>query len=254
MIIDFNVTAGTWPFRPVPDCSPADLETRLRNEGISTALVSSAEAVLNTDPEPANSALLQDVKHTRLLRYLPVLNLSLPTWPAVLREYLLIPETAGVKLHPSYHGWKLTGPEIQDLASIMEKTGKPLVISARMEDERLHYFRMKVPPEPADPLRDLADRFPELNIIILNLYLAEIKELSGSPSNLYTDIAFAETLYTLENVLTWFPADQVLFGSHTPFFVTLAAKVKVLSSGMDQDIRDRIFFKNGEKLLAGVRK
>jgi hypothetical protein len=249
MIIDFNVTAGTWPFRPVPDCGNSDLETRLGNEGIATGMVSSAEAVLNTDPEPANRALHLNIRQSGILKFVPVLNLSLPTWPSLLQEYLSIPETAGIKVHPSYHGWKIGGYEIGELASILETAGKPLIISARMEDERLHYFRMKVPPEPVNPLKDLAVQHPRLAVIILNLYLAEIKELSGPPANLYTDIAFAETLYTLENVLRVYPQEQVLFGSHTPFFVTKAAVVKVLSSGLDQDIRDRVLYGNGKKLL-----
>jgi uncharacterized protein len=250
MIIDVNVSTGVWPFRKFSIRTITDLESHLKRERVDAALVSSLEPVFYSDPEPADDALLEQTKHSGMLYGVPVINLSLPTWPGMVEKYLALPETAGIKLHPSYHGYKITGPQIRVLASRLEDCGAPLVISMRMEDERLHYFRITVPPEPVEGIRELALEFPNLNIIVLNCYLAEIRKLKDPPPNLFTDIAFAETLYTLENVLSCFPDTQILFGSHTPFFVTLAAKVKAECSEADQTTKARVLGGNAAELFS----
>jgi hypothetical protein len=110
-----------------------------------------------------------------------------------------------------------------------------VVIVKRLEDERMHHLLMKVPGVENSEIIALAQRYPH-PLVVLSAYLSEIKELAAAAPQLYFDIAFAETMNTMQRLTEGVLADRLLFSTHTPFFYPEAAigKIEHWSVGAEQ--------------------
>jgi len=97
----------------------------------------------------------------------------------------------------------------------------------------------------------LAQRYPH-PLLIQSAYLSEIKELAVAGSQLYFDIAFAETMNTMQRLTETVPADHLLFSTHSPFFYPEAAIGKVESWASSQEQRQRVYQGTLLQLLEAV--
>ena len=250
---DVNMSVGRWPLKMEKSSTVRGLAELCEKERISRALVSSIDPILLYDPEPANRTLFEALEGHRVLIPVPILNLRMRNWRALLERYLGEGRARGVKLYPSYHGYALDSPDVDDLAADLDKAGVPLLICLRIEDERYQHFAMPVPPVPMRSLTELSQRHPNLRVLCLNAYRAEAVSAAGYPG-VHVDIAFAEMYQTLPSLLEQLAPEQVLFGSHTPFFVTRAAAMKVVvRAGLDQHVLGAVAHANAERLFGSSR-
>ena len=84
----------------------------------------------------------------------------------------------------------------------------------------------------------------------MSAYLTEIKELAAAGPQLYFDIAFAETMNTMQRLTESVAADRLLFGTHTPFFYPEAAISKVESWATSAEQRQQLYSGTLTQLLA----
>lgn len=262
MLIDVNCSLGTWPFRQLPVRTAEDLARRLGAEGVEAAFVSSLEAPFHNDPDAANRALLASVDGAgesaagaaspadrASLFPIPVINPRIRNWRTALEEYAANERVRAVKLHPNYHRFGLEDGTADDLAGEMERRGMPLMITLRLEDERFHHPSMQVPGVPTDALRAFAGQHPDLRIIVLNAYKNDVRRLNDI-SNLHFDIAYVEEYNTVRELCAMVPSNRVLFGSHTPLFVTRAASMKVAWAEVDEEALSAVAGGNARRLLS----
>ena len=133
-----------------------------------------------------------------------------------------------VKVHPNYHLYDLAGECGQALAASLSERDLPLLVQMRVEDERNQYPPLQISGVPVEQVQELATAHPELPIICLCAYLPEAVQLAQSAGRVLVDVAFVETLDTIAGFLErGVPAERVVFGSHTPFLYTRAARMKL---------------------------
>jgi predicted TIM-barrel fold metal-dependent hydrolase len=109
-----------------------------------------------------------------------------------------------------------------------------------------------VPAVDPRPLVELVISRPKLRLVVLNGLMV----LRGEPlarlsaaGDVYFDIAMLEGVGGLARLLKHVPLDQVLFGSHAPFFVWEAAMLKLREAGLGEHQRNAIASKNSWSLL-----
>ena len=227
MLIDVNVSLGHWPFQKFALDSAAKLTAHLQAEGIDRALVSPVETAFHPDPHEYNIPLFAALAPHPELLPVPVLNPSLPNWEERLAEYTGEHTIRAVKSLPNYHLYTLDDPQVDRFAESLLECGQTLLLQIRLEDERNQYPPLKIEGVPVDSIIELAQRFPRLPIVCLCPYMAEVAPLIEGSANIHIDLAFVETLNTVATLLEQAPADRVLFGSHTPFLYTRAARMKL---------------------------
>ena len=253
MYIDVNCSVGSWPFRPLPISDVIGLKDHFLKESVEYALVSSFEALFFADTYDVNRRLIDAIAGVDSLSAVPVINPRMRRWEADLASYNRETELLAVKLHLNYHSVPLDSGVLDDVAGAAAELKVILLLPLRIEDERLHHVRAQVPQVPLRWATEFAANHPETKFVILNAYRNELREIE-LPSNVYSDIAFAEYYKTIEDLLDYVSVDRILYGSNTPLFVTRAATMKVAWAKIDDNRREAIASGNAEKLLASTGK
>lgn len=252
-MIDADVLAGHYPFRPFPHPSqdPHQIKDYLQARGIQRACLSSLHAAFYTDPQQGNAELLPQIIGDDFFLPVGVINPSLHNWRDTLARCVEGYGCRLVRLLPNYHLYSLADGFVTDF--LAEATRRRLVVTIvkRLEDERMHHLLMKVPGVENSEIVALAQRYPH-PLVILSAYLTEIKELAAAGSQLYFDIAFAESMNTMPRLTEGVAVDRLLFSTHTPFFYPEAAIGKVEHWPVSAEQRQQVYRGTLTQLLAAT--
>jgi predicted TIM-barrel fold metal-dependent hydrolase len=253
-LTDVNVYVGQWPFRRVTGDEPATLIPLLKRNGVKRAWAANLEGLLNRDLGAVNVRLVEICRReTRgLLIPFGAINPTLPDWEEDLRRCHEIHRMPGVRLHPNYHGYKLSDPAFSRLMEIAAKRGLMVQIATQMEDRRTQHALANVAPVDVSPLADLAARFPLVPFVVLNASLSTplATRLAGV-GRIFFDLSHQEGLQGISRALQSVPVARVLFGSHAPLFLPEANLLKLRESPLTEEQLQAIAFANAELLVRG---
>jgi len=248
MILDTNVWSGHWHKKKFDTDTPKKIHRHIQDSGISMAMVSSTDAVFCSDPEIWNKELMRRLKKYPLFIPVPVFKPTLANWEKVINQYSSLPVRV-LRLLPNYHGYSLISKELEPVFQLCSERNFVIFIQMRIEDEREHHPMAKVPPVKVDEVIKISKRFPDISFVSLSSYFSEAVNICSKTENVYVDISFVERMDTVKSLLEKVPASRVLFGSHTPFFYTKAALMRVEYAEIRQERKELILFKNACKLL-----
>jgi len=246
-MIDINVSYGTWPFHSAGFQRIGDLEEHLTTCGISTALVSHIGAVWNPDVDGYNQALIRECSNIPGLVPIPVIN---PAWPLPLNKTHDSENSPGVRVYPSYHGYSLNDPVMDALVDYVLARDLVLFIQMRLEDERMQHPLARVKAVSVGDILAFHTRFPHLQIVCLNAYLPEVRQIAEQSNRIGFDTAFCEWLFTMECMLEVLPPENIYLGTHSPFLYTQAGILKVTQSRIAGPTIKQITTGNAARLLA----
>lgn len=252
-MIDADVWAGHYPFRPFPHPSqdPQQIKDYLQARGIQRACLASLHAVFYADPQQGNAELLPKVVGDDFFLPVGVINPSLHNWRDTLARCVEEYGCRMVRLLPNYHLYSLADGFVADFLAEASRRHLLVAIVKRLEDERMHPLLMKVPGVENSDIIALAQRYPH-PLLILSAYLPEIKELAAPGPQLYFDIAFAETMNTMQRLTEGVTTDRLLFSTHTPFFYPEAAISKVESWATSKEQRQQVYQDNLLQLVKAL--
>jgi predicted TIM-barrel fold metal-dependent hydrolase len=220
MLIDTNVSLGSWPFSPIPDRTGPELAAHLAANGIRRALVSHLGAVFLPDPTPANRALFARVRHTPSLLPVPILNPALANWREQLDACRAAADLRAVKILPNFHNYRLTSRRLDDFMAALAEAGLKLILNVRLEDERHKYFALRIKGVPVADIGAFLARFPAHHVLIAGLYKQELCPLLPGHANFSAEVTFCEAFRTLEALLEQVPARRLMLGTGTPLLST----------------------------------
>ncbi len=249
MYIDVNVSIGSWPFQVFANETLSELTASLSSEGIHSSLVSHIGAILHPDPNVYNQKLLEEAKGLSEVIPVMVVNPVLPGWEDALKQYAQFVPLKAVKIYPNYHNYSLKAGAVNRLVRFLRDRKIRLLIQMRVDDERNQYARMKVPGVPIDQVIELHRRFPEFPFACLNVYRKEARRLGSETDQVLIDLAFTERLNTVSFLLDEIPVERILFGSHSPFFYTRSAVLKLSSAQIPDRIRSLIAEENARRFF-----
>lgn len=232
MNYDFSAFSGHWPFR------------RLRASGMEAdgGVVSSLNAIFYNDPREGDEPLWESLPENWQLAV--CLNPQLPCMEAALRDY----HRRGVRfgrLYPCIHGCALDDPGLHRLCQTAAELGMTLILTARIEDDRLCYL-LKQHSVPAADSVALANKYPGVNFLFSHFYLSELTAMLPLPGNIWADAAgLCHGLTPVEDLINaGFPEEKLVFGSFSP--------LECMEShflNLPEAYRDRILSENGQHLL-----
>lgn len=251
MIIDCNCTLGPWPFRRLRHSDTPGLLALMDGYGVAQAWVGAVEGIFYRDMAAANELLWERIAgHEDRLVPWAVINPAFPGWEDDLQE---AEEAgfAGLRLYPNYHDYDLADPRLDDLLGAAKTLHWPVAIYAKVQDERLHHWRMAVPPVDFTPLPQVVKRFADLPLVIYGQSWQFAQQFHGlfAGTNLYLDISRCEGVAGVADMVQAVGAEHVLFGSHAPLFYLEAAVLKIQEAGLEGPAREAILHGNATRLL-----
>lgn len=253
MTIDVNVSLSRWPFRRLRLDETTELVAMLRRRGVEQAWAGSFDALFHKDLSGVNERLADECRRRGegILVPFGAVHPKLPDWEEDLRRCAVVHRMPGIRLHPNYHGYGLDDPDFARLLGAATEHGLVVQIALKMEDERTMHPLVRVPFVDTSPLSKVALAVPGLRLVILSGSRDGIQQLAGSGASF--DIANLEGLEGVARLAEKIGVQRVLFGSHSPYFIWEAARLKVTEAGLDPSRERAVLGENARDLLRGRR-
>jgi hypothetical protein len=253
-LTDTNVYLGRWPFRRLPLDETALLVAKLRDQGVGQAWAGSFDALLHKDITAVNARLTGECIKSGggLLVPIGALDPMQPDWEEDLRRCVDEHRMPGIRLHPNYHGYKLSDPVFERVLKLADERGLFVQIAVIMEDERTIHPLVNVPPTDTAPLPALAQKFPRVRLHLLNAF----RTLRGKPllelaaAGVRFEIAMLEGVAGVGNLLAQIAPDRLLFGSYAPFFYFESARLKLAESALTAEQMNAVSAGSARQFLA----
>ncbi len=254
MMVDVNVSLSRWPFRHLPHDELPKFVEKLQAVGVTQAWAGSFDGLFHKDVAGVNARLADDCRQSpsRLLRPFGTINPMLPDWHEDLRRCVEVHRMAGIRLHPNYHGYQLDDPVCAELLALAARRQLLVQLAVRVEDPRVQHPLMRVPDVDTRPLAGLVDNCRQLQVVLLNslqTLRGETLQTLAATGRVYFEIATLEGVGGIARLLKQIPPDQLLLGSHFPFFILESALLKLRESDLAADQLAAIMHGNARRLL-----
>jgi len=247
-LIDVSAWTGNWPFIKLRFTELNQLKAKLQSLHITKAFVAPIEAILEQDPMRANNELLAAVNDS-FFSPVPVIDLSYANWQETLERAAADDRVRMIKLLPNYHMYELHEKQLAPLVLLTSRRNIVISIQMRVEDMRGQYHLMQVKDLDVVQVVKTMAYFPEQQFILSNPLLAELNEVLHSRDHIYVDIPSLESIDIVDELSARYSLDNILFASHSPFYVAEAAVYKLkLTEALPADIR-RIACANAQRLF-----
>ena len=255
MIVDVNVYLDRWPFRRTPCDELPALVDRLCKHGVGEAWVGSFDGLFHRDVGGVNLRLADACRKERRVRLAPfgTVNPMLPDWQEDLRRCHEQFHMPGIRLHPSYHGYKLGDPVCAELLDLAAQRGLIVQLSVRMDDVRTQHRLMRIPELDTKLLPDLVKARPKLRVVVLHgpvVIRGAALQAMAATGRIWFEISTQEGVGGVAGLIKTFPLNRVLFGSHLPLYSLESAVLKMKESELDEQQRKAIESENARSLLA----
>lgn len=230
-LFDVNAAVGNWPYRHVPCNTPERLLARMDRLNIRRAAVSGLENVFYKDCLAGNRdlhALLQP--HADRMVPLFTINPAFPGWSADLDlcvgDLGLSAGRGGIRLHPGYHQYALDGGEAGALLERCATLDLPVVISARLEDERTHHWLSRVPAVTVDAVTAAIAAHQSVRWVVCGLRAPQVRavwralEQQGAAARVLFDLSLVQgPIDECRLLAAAVGAERLAFGTNLPLTI-----------------------------------
>jgi predicted TIM-barrel fold metal-dependent hydrolase len=256
MLLDANAWLGHYPFRQVGNTTPAGLLGLMDKHQIERAVVSSLHAVFYRDPQGGNEELARWVApHRDRLIPCATLNPAYAGWEHDLRQCCEEWDFRGLRLFPTYHNYRLAGPECRDLVQMATGRGLHVAIPLRLEDRRQRHWLDTTMEVSLTDVADLARACPEAEILVLEALGVENSPFVRDPSLAQARVSFefsrmATVLQqSIPRLLEALGPERLVFGTGMPLKYGKAALLKLELLEAPPATKEQLAHKNMERLL-----
>ncbi|HEY3900427.1 MAG TPA: hypothetical protein VGM54_17600 [Chthoniobacter sp.] len=254
ILIDTNAWLGTWPIRHLPLAEPAALAKKLAENGVHRAWVSSLDGILQKDIGDVNARLARTCEGSLLFEPIGIVNPTLPNWEADVIACAQQHRMRGLRLIPSYHGYKLDDPRFVALLELATKHRLAVQLALILEDDRTQNAIWRTPAVDVTPLPHALEAIPGARVMLLNwtrIIAGKPVVLSLQGTSILFDIAMMEGITGIETTLAELPIERLCFGSYAPVFYFESARLKLRESDLTADQLRSISETNAQRFLAG---
>ena len=223
-MIDHNALIGAYPFRALPDPTPARLLADMNRLGIGTAWVGHVPSAWYRDVAAGNDELFGALASSRAqLRPVPTIN---PAWPGWQREVERArrEQCPAVRTYPSHAGFAAAGTAMAELVAACAETGLVLVLTMRFEDGRQRSRLDTAPDLIGADVRHTVRAHPRVQLLVTNADRAIVEEVhwgstSEESSRIRWDISWiwGAPEDHLAHLYRTVGRERFVFGTHFPF-------------------------------------
>jgi hypothetical protein len=226
-MIDVNTCAGNWVFRPLSESSPESLYKRLKAEGIDKAFVSPIEGIFYDEPQLANEKLFGELKNLPFFLPVAVLNPKLANWEKSLNSCCNY-NIRAIKLYPNYHRYNLDDNDAIRLITSAGERDITIIVQLRVQDTRAQNPLCIVSDvDIANVIK--AAGMMKTRFVIGGIKWNEAQNMTKQTNlpNVWMEISNIEYVDVLRRLINLYGTNQILFGTHAPFFVIRSAILKL---------------------------
>jgi len=249
VIIDVNAWTGPWPALVNVPYDVASVRASLRDIGVERIFMASLAAAWSTNPHLSNSEVYEAAEKYDDVIPVPVIDPTIPTWPEELEKAAEHHAVRMIKLLPGYGGYDLAVAD--DLLEEARRACLVVMVQVRIEDPRRHHPLARVPDVPAEDVVKVAERHPELKLVIggasatvLSDFKEELRELPG----FYADTSQVDGMDSVKMLVDAGLEGKLLFGSHAPVFMPSAAVARVVAE-LPYEVAKVIMRENAVRLM-----
>ena len=212
MNYDVSAFSGHWPYRHLRRSTISEQLAEYERLRFSGGCMSSLDAIFYNDPWEADEPQLRALSGTGWKLAMCVNPLLPWTEPAVRHAHGL--GVRHLRLYPGIHRYSIHAAA--EVCALAEELNMTVIITGRLEDERLYYLLDQRPVSIADCIA-LAAQFPNVPFLLSGFYLSELTGLS-IPQNLWIDTSgLCHGLCPVQALIEGgFPPEKILFGSLSP--------------------------------------
>lgn len=237
-LIDHNALIGAFPFRRLPDPTPARLLADMDRLGIASAWVGHVPSAWYRDAAAGNDELFAALDKARM-RLLPVPTVN-PAFPGWEREIARArsERCPAVRTYPVHSGFATSGPQLATLTAACAEANLDLVLTMRFEDARQR-SRLDVAADliGAD-VRAAIRAHPRVRLLVTNADRAIVEEVhwGSTPeesSRIRWDISWiwGAPEDHLAHLYRTVGRERFVFGTHFPFRLPESALTKLETAG-----------------------
>lgn len=252
-MIDVNAYIGNWVFRPLPNSSSKNLSDCLMAEGIQKAFVSSIEAIFYDEPHLANEILFSKTENFPHFLPVAVINPNLANWDKNLNKYHNEHNIKAIKLHPNYHLYKLNDSNVKELLISAGEKDITVIIQMRVQDVRSQNPICIVQDVDISSVIETAEAIKGTHFVFGGIKWNEVQIMTNrikALSNVWIDISNIEYIDVLRRLINIFGTDQILFGTHSPFFEVKSAILKLKEANLTKEEYESITSSNAKKAFS----
>lgn len=253
MRVDLNCLLGHWPFRKLHRSSFQDLKRSHAQAGISLGWAASLNSVFYNDPYEGELELKEMIRGTNY-RHVLTVNPTLPYFLQDLERGRRDLGICAVRLYPTYHGYSLRDEKVHTLLRELDRLALPLLLTMRLEDERLNY-PLAIEPLPLPEIAALARAHPRLPIVLLSPTFGEVIELTESfpGGNLFFDTSnLGHNLFPVEKLVAKVGSSRLVYGSGFPLKALRSSILQLEQAEIPPAAAAQIFC--NQAVLKGVGK
>ena len=257
-IIDTNVHLFEWPFRRLKYGQTPALVAKMKNHRIAEAWVGSFQALLHKNLDAVNARLVEECRAqgAGILRPFGSVCPVWPGWEEDFRRCHEVYKMPGIRLHPSYHNYRLDRPEFAQLLAGAAERNLLVQIVIELEDARVHHPVVTTPAVDAAPLTAALKKVPRARVQLLNGLTALGAAGLLAETNVAFDVANFEGAGAVGRLIDgkhWsnkaqVPLARLVFGSHAPFFPYEAALLRLFEAPLDREQLVAIMHGNAQQL------
>ena len=248
MIIDLNAWAGHWGTFPI-EGEVKQVRAALQAVGVEHIFLSPRHAAWCHNPHLCNELVYQAATEDKSIHAVPVLDPTIPSWREEMQRAAK-GQVQWIKLLPAYSQFNLD--QADELLAAAGKARIGVIVQTRIEDPRRQHPLTQVPDVPIRMIAEAARRHPGVIFVIGGgswSGISEVKRELSLFSNLFADTSQLDGTNSVQSLVESGLESKLLFGSHAPFFVPLAAIARVIND-LDNTSAAAIFSRNALKLMA----
>ena len=249
MIIDVNAWSGPWPALVDVPYDAASVRASLREYGVERIFMAPL-AAWSANPHLCNRIVYEAADAYDDISPVPVIDPTLPTWPAELEKAAGHRAVRMIKLLPGYGGYDLAAAD--ELFEEAVRANLAAMVQIRIDDPRRHHPLAMVPDVPTGDVVEAAKRHPNLNLVIGGASAATLRECAAKVRDLpglYADTSQVDGVDGVKMLVDAGIGGKLLFGSHAPVFMPAAAVARVLND-LHEDTAVGILKDNASELLS----
>jgi predicted TIM-barrel fold metal-dependent hydrolase len=222
---------GHWPFGPLATDTAAGLLVKMDELGVERAVVHAPQSVLYKDVHRANAELVGAAAHAgRRFLLAATLNPGEPGWEKDLEEARSW-GMAALNLQPNYHGYDLVSETAREAVRAAGSLGWPVLVTARMQDERQHHRLVRVPPVPVPAIANAVRASPGVRFLVRGLSYFEIQSLISLARGVPDWWVSIERAHVPQNVVPMLVSEagleRIVYASMYPFQYAESTWLKV---------------------------
>lgn len=253
---DVAAWVGAYPFRALTEHKLDHWEARARRAGVTRAVVSGYDQLFAQNGlelwRPWVARIASHAVADRLDCW-PVVNPAAPGELRRLEQALDQHPVRGLRLLPSYHGYRLWDPQVADLMSIARQRDMIVQVFVRIVDERWQWMLKMPPVDVGQDLHYFTSLFDANRIIISGAGSGELAGLANrlrTHPGLYADLSRVRgPAFALDHIDQSLPLPRLLLGTLWPVQIMEASLWEVTTSRLADDKRRAILWDNAATLM-----